>query len=437
MDYREAEQYVLSFTDYEKTPGIIYTSTTYDLRRMERLLGRLGDPHLAARSAHVAGTKGKGSTAAMIASVLTAAGYRTGLYTSPHFHTIRERVRVDGAMVSEEDFAALVDRIRPAVEAVNREGLHGELTTFEILTALAFAYFASRGVQYQALEVGLGGRLDATNVVRPEVCVITSISLDHTEVLGCRLEEIAAEKAGIIKPGCPVVSASQVDEVDQVLARACDARGAPLIRIGRDVLWQGQDFDAQGQRLRVVGRRGEHELTIPLLGEHQMENAACAVAALEVLVERGATVSKDCVVRGLSVVDWPGRLHVLRREPWLVCDGAHNADSAAKLRLALQRYFPFERAILVIGTSLDKDIGGMVRELVPLFHNVIVTRSQHPRSVPPSVLAAEFSKYGVESQVSETPPEAVSLAMSQAGPGDLVCVTGSLFVVGEVLASKA
>lgn len=433
MDYQQAERYVLSFTDYEKTPGVAYTSTTYDLRRLEVLLARMGAPHLRVPAAHIAGTKGKGSTSSMIASVLTASGYRTGLFTSPHFQTMRERIRVDGEMIPEEDFAFTVEQVRPLVEEVNRQDGWGQLTTFEVLTAVAFGYFAQRDVQYQVLEVGLGGRLDATNVVLPAVCVITSISLDHTEVLGNTLEKIAAEKAGIIKRGVAVVSASQVPGVDAVIAETCRQSDAPLIRVGADVLWHGGDFDSRWQEVTVAGRQGEHCFRIPLLGEHQLENAACAVAALEVLVERGARIGEQQIAAGMSRVQWPGRLQVLRELPWVVCDGAHNADSAAKLKSALRRYFPYREAILVLGTSGDKDIQGMVRELAPAFREVIVARSRHPRSAAVDMLSAEFRRHGVEASKASSVAEAVEAALSRAAPEDLVCVTGSLFLVGEAL----
>src|SRR4030043_2399878 len=216
MDYKQAEDYILSFTDYEKMPGIAYTAANYDLRRMEKLLQPLGNPHLGTKTVHIAGTKGKGSTAAMIAKVLTTAGYKTGLFTSPHLHTLRERIRINDTMISEADFAALVTKLKPIVEKINNESVYGELTKFEILTAVVFAYFKDSQVDFQVLEVGLGGRLDATNVAKADVCVITSLSLDHTEILGDTVAKIAAEKAGIIKPGCIVVSAPQVDEAAKI-----------------------------------------------------------------------------------------------------------------------------------------------------------------------------------------------------------------------------
>ena len=283
MDYRESLHYLLSFTDFEKLPGSAYSAANFDLRRMAELLSPLGNPHLKPRTVHIAGTKGKGSTAAMIASALSSAGYRTGLYTSPHLHTFRERMVVDGHMVEEETFADIVGRVRPAVEEVNRRHQYGELTTFEILTAVAFSFFDEQGVDFQVLETGLGGRLDATNVVSPELCVITSISRDHAEVLGDTLAKIAGEKAGIIKRGARVISAPQHPEAAAAIEDACRRSDTTLVVVGRDVKWRKLAADSSGQSFEVEGTTGSYKLTIPLLGAHQLENAATAVAALEAL----------------------------------------------------------------------------------------------------------------------------------------------------------
>lgn len=433
LDYQAALDYILGFTDYEKIPGILYTSSNYDLRRMEEILRWLGDPHLAAKSVHIAGTKGKGSTAAMIASALTASGYRVGLFTSPHLHSLRERIQINGELISEEEFAALVDKLRPKVDMMNAEAAYGQLTTFEILAALAFAYFAQKGVDFQIAEVGLGGRLDATNVVKPEVCIITSISLDHTEVLGTTLTEIAAEKAGIIKPGCVVVSAPQPLEAAKVIGEACLRQGARLIKVGSDFKWWKTKADIQQQSFEVMSKTESYHLTIPLLGEHQLENAATTIAALEVLAARGTRLKKENIARGLAQVNWKGRFQILQHQPLIVVDGAHNADSASKLIRAIGQHLAFDRSILVMGTSVDKDIPGMVKELAPFFSRVIVTHSQHPRAAKTSVLVAEFAKQGVEAEGKESVSSALAHALSIAGEKDLVCVTGSLFVVAEAI----
>ena len=430
MDYQAALDYVLSFADYERLPRSAFV---FDLKRIERLLARLGNPQHAARSVHVAGTKGKGSTAAMLASILTQTGYRTGLYTSPHLLSPMERLQVDGKPMAKDVFGRLVAMIKPEVETINACGGLGELTTFELLTALAFSYFQEMEVDYQVLEVGLGGRLDATNVVRPEVCVITSISFDHTDVLGDTLSRIAAEKAGIIKSGSVVVCSPQLPEAMAVIERTCRKRGVRLVKVGSEVTWERQAISPEGQSFRLSGLAGEYNLEIPLLGEHQLENAATAVAAAEVLATREARISPESIARGLNQVRWPGRLQVLRREPRVIVDGAHNADSARRLVRALGEYFDFQRVFLVFGASSDKNIAGMVAELASLPGEVIVTSSRHPRAVAPAVLGSEFSKYGIVTEEAENVAAAVELALARANPADLICATGSLFLVAEVM----
>jgi dihydrofolate synthase/folylpolyglutamate synthase len=432
MNYQQAEDYIFSYTDYEKV-GMPHDPAFYDMRRVEELLARLDNPHLKARSVHIAGTKGKGSTAAMVASALHASGYITGLYTSPHLHTWRERMRVNGVLISEEEFVALVGRVKPEVEEVNLKAIYGQLTTFELLTALALAYFKLKGVDFQVLEVGMGGKFDATNIIVPEVCLITSISFDHTEVLGNTLTQIAAEKAGIIKPGSTVVLSPQSEEVYRVIEEACIERGAELVRVGRDVTWRGLKFSLEQQLLQVEGRLGSYKLSIPLLGDYQLVNAATAVAALEVLAERGFNISKDSIISGLAQVSWPGRFQILSRQPLLIVDGAHNPESARKLKQSLQQYFDYNRAILVIGVSVDKDIAGIVSELAPVFDKVVVTHSRHPRVMALPCIVDEFREHGIEAHAEETVSEALSVALAQAGAGDLVCVAGSLFVVAEAI----
>jgi dihydrofolate synthase/folylpolyglutamate synthase len=389
VNYQAALSYILSFTDYEKVPAFLYRADNFDLRRMVELLDRLGNPHLTSQAIHIGGTKGKGSTAAMIASALSAAGYRTGLYTSPHLHTFRERITVDGEMITEEEFSALTEKLQPEIDEVNRRHNFGEITTFEILTALAFAFFAERRVDFQVLEVGLGGRLDATNVVMPRIAVITSISLDHAEVLGDSLAKIAGEKAGIIKPGAIVISAPQPKEVEEVIEEVCRSNGVSLITVGRDVTWRKVKSDLSGQFFEVKGKAGSHKLIIPLLGEHQLENAAVAVAALEAL-----DIGLKDIVRGLAQVQWPGRLEILRHEPLFLSDGAHNADSASRLRETIEKYLHFDRLILILGASSDKDIAGIIGELAPMSSVAIVTRSRHPRALKPELLLRSVKNKG-------------------------------------------
>ncbi|MBU2535620.1 MAG: bifunctional folylpolyglutamate synthase/dihydrofolate synthase [Chloroflexi bacterium] len=430
MDFPAAVDYILSFADYERMPR---SAVVFDLRRMEQLLDRLGNPQNAAKSVHIAGTKGKGSTAAMIASILVQSGYRTGLYTSPHLLSIRERIQVDGQQISEDEFARLAESIKPEVEAVNTAGEFGELTTFEILTALAFTHFREKTVDYQVLETGLGGRLDATNVIKPEVCVITSISYDHMDVLGDTLAKIAGEKAGIIKPGSIAITAPQPPEAMKVLEEVCRQREVKLVRMGSDVTWQRKSGGPEEQTFEVRGRRGEYHLKMPLVGEHQMENAATAVATVEALAERGSTIAAEAIIGGIASVNWPGRLQVLRRKPWVIVDGAHNGDSIRRLVQALRQYFTFEKAIVIFGASSDKNVAEMAAELASFPERVIISQSHHPRAVAAEQLAAEFSSKGIASETSENVASAVERALSIAGPSDLVCATGSLFLVAEVM----
>jgi dihydrofolate synthase/folylpolyglutamate synthase len=414
MNYRQAEDYILSFTDYEKIPGIAYTSANYDLRRMEKLLQPLGNPHLGTRTVHIAGTKGKGSTAAMISQTLIAAGYKTGLFTSPHLHTLRERIRINGAMISEADFAVLVTELKPIVESVNKQAAFGELTTFEILTAVVFTYFKKNRVDFQVLEVGLGGRLDATNVVKPDICVITSLSLDHTDILGNSVAKIAAEKAGIIKPGCIVVNGPQVDDAARVIKQVCRQQRAKLIQVGQDVTWHKTSGDLYGQTLTVSTKSGHYDLTIPLLGDYQLENAAAALAVIEALVYLGTDISFQNIEKGFSQVSWPGY-------------------SMSKLVTAIKEYFDYKMCFVIFGTSCDKDISGMAQELQPLSHHIIITSSSHPRAAPIQLLAEKFNTLGVKAMVVGNVTEALSKALALAKKTDLILITGSLFVVAEAI----
>jgi len=429
MDYPTALGYILSFADYERLPR---SAVVFDLRRVELLLERLGNPHQSAPAVHVAGTKGKGSTAAMIVAMLAGAGYRVGCYTSPHLLGFTERIRVNDQLIPEGDFARLTAAMEPEVAAVNREGSHGTLTTFELLTALAFLYFREKRVDYQVMETGLGGRLDATNVIRPEVAVLTSISYDHTDVLGDTLTKIATEKAGIIKPGSTVVSAPQFPEAMAVIERVCREKGVRLVAVDRRS-WQRTGADLEGQTFRLKGQRGSYEFTIPLLGEHQMENTAVAVAAVESLVERGALVSPEAMARGLAGLHWPGRLQVLRRDPLVVIDGAHNAYSIKRLVAALKEYFRYRRLLVIFGVSADKPFRDMVAELAPSVAEVIVVRSRNPRSLSAETMAQEFARYGTAVAMAGSVAAAVELAQSHAGADDLICATGSIFIIAEVM----
>ena len=427
MKYKQALDYIYSFTDYEKLKGYHYTPQDFNLNRVEQLLTLLGNPHKAFPSVHIAGTKGKGSTAAMIESILRAAGYRTGLYISPHLHTFRERIRIGGELISEEDVVAGIESIRPMAEKTPG------LTTFEIITSLAFHLFAREQVDIAVVEVGLGGRLDATNVITPLAAVITSLSFDHTYLLGNTLASIAKEKAGIIKEGIPVVSAPQKPEALAVIEEVCQEKGAPLVLVGRDWSWRVLTINLEGQEFEVlrdsivIYRR----LWIPLLGRHQFINATVAVACINELCNQGLGIPDKAVKEGLRQVRWPGRLEILQKRPFFVVDGAHNVDSANRLAEALRELFTWRRCILIFGASRDKDIPGMLRELLPLADEVLFASAHHPRATPPEKLAEEAKGLGYQSISVGSVREAVQKALVEAGPEDLICATGSLFLVAE------
>jgi dihydrofolate synthase/folylpolyglutamate synthase len=433
MNYIEAVDYVYSFADYEKTP-VPHAAANYDLRRLEELLGYFGEPHLKTKAVHITGTKGKGSTAAMIASVLTTAGYAAGLYTSPHLLDIRERIRIGNHLITEDEFAATLEKLKPEIEAVNRRAAYGKLTTFEVLTAMAFSHFADKNAEWQVLEVGLGGTYDATNIIKhPEVCIITSISYDHIEILGNTLTAIAGEKCGIIKPGCTVVVSPQNGEAMRVIEDTCARRDARLIKVGSDITWRGLDFDVNAQQMLIAGRLDSYEVSIPLLGDHQMVNAATAVGALEALVEGGARISKDSLINGMARVKWPGRFQIISNSPAILLDGAHNQDSAEKLSHAIEHYLKFKKAVLVIGASSDKDVSGMAAALAPITAQVIATRSRNPRAMAPEKIAREFARYNIPYDITSDITSAMNRAVALAGKSGLICVTGSLFIVAEVL----
>ncbi|HEX7972996.1 MAG TPA: folylpolyglutamate synthase/dihydrofolate synthase family protein, partial [Anaerolineales bacterium] len=363
--YQEALDYLYSFVDYSLTRSFRNSPEKFDLGRMHQFLEILGQPQQRYPIIHVAGTKGKGSISAMCASALHAAGYRVGLYTSPHLQDYAERIQLDGQPIPHADLVALVGEIRPHLANLPN------LTTFEITTALALLYFAKQRATSAVLEVGLGGRLDATNVVIPNVSVIASISYDHTNILGNTLSEIAAEKAGIIKPGVPVVVSPQKEEARQVVERIAAERGSNLIQVGRDYLFSQVSHSLNGGQELLIWPasqqssvdaymesggsqgRGPTRLKIPLLGYHQVENAATAYAALQVARENGIPIDEAAIQAGFARVSWPGRFEVLQRNPPVVIDSAHNRDSALKLRLALDDYFPGWPVVLVFGASED------------------------------------------------------------------------------------
>lgn len=432
MTYKKAIQYLSGLNDYEKSPQPLTVKSNYDLRRMQELLNKLGNPHSGRKTVHIAGTKGKGSTACMIASILATAGYTTGLFTSPHLFSWQERIALNGKNITQKEFTALVEAIKPCVDDLNFKAKFGHLTTFEVLTAMALAYFNLKKAAIQVLEVGLGGRLDSTNVVHGDICVITSLSLDHTAILGDSLEKIAREKAGIIKRGSIVISAPQPPEAAAVIRTKCRSLNTPLLEVANNLSWHrtGGDYSHQSFTLRT--QQQTYDLSIPLLGDHQMENAACAVAAIEALQSMRLKITHHDIVKGMARVNWPLRLQVLGSGPLLVIDGAHNVYSVKTLVSAIRKYFKFRRAFVIFGASRDKDIAGMARELKVLADEFILTSSKHARAASPEILKGIFRQAGITAFIADTGRDALSRALTCASSEDIIVATGSLFLAADI-----
>ncbi len=435
-EYKFALDYLYSFVDYSLKHISELAKADFNLERMFALLEAMGNPQDQYPTLHVAGTKGKGSVCALCAAGLSAAGYRAGLYTSPHLMDYCERIQVNGGPIPHASLVELVEEIKPAVARIPK------LTTFEITTALGFLWFARQKVDVAVIEVGLGGRLDATNVVTPKVAVISSLSYDHMAVLGNTLAEIATEKAGIIKTGVPVISAPQADEALGVLENVAQKRNAPLTLVGREIMFQagshsldGQSVNLQRSTLNVQVSSESLPLTIPLLGVHQAENAAVAVAALWTLRELGMDVPNEAIQRGFANVQWPGRFEVMRREPPVVIDSAHNRDSARRLRQTLDEYFPRRPVILVFCALEDKDLAGMLAELKGRLEYVVATRADHPRAPSADWIADQVRQAGIPVEAAVPVPAALERALKIAGKRALVLSAGSVAFAGEMLAA--
>jgi dihydrofolate synthase/folylpolyglutamate synthase len=446
-DYDDRLDYLYGRLNYERV-GMPRASSELRLGRMRRLMRRLGDPHLDLRVIHIAGTKGKGSTAAMMAAALTAAGLRTGLYCSPHLHRLEERYTIDGVSISPSELGALVDEVREAVDELDSTDAHSprrRLTFFEITTAMGLLHFARSGVDTVVLEVGVGGRLDSTNVVHPVLSIITSIALDHVRQLGNSLESIAREKAGILKRGRPAISGTRGADARQAIRAVARARRCPLRELDTD-FW----FDvilpvpplsgpATCQLALRTWRSEWDRLQVPLLGPHQAHNAAIALAGLDVLAELdpNLAVGREDVVRGFASLRWPARVELAGERPYLVIDGAHNPASAAALAETLRVCFPPLSRTLIFGTTRDKDLEGQLRALLPLFDTVIATRYvENPRAVPPSTICSAVAELtGQIAHTTSDPAEALELARQCTASDALICVTGSLFLAAEARAS--
>jgi dihydrofolate synthase / folylpolyglutamate synthase len=420
MDYQQALDYLYSYIDPARAGPA--PDPAVNLRRTHALLLALGSPHESLRCVVVAGTKGKGSVCAMLESIARAAGLRTGLWTSPHLHSYRERIQVDRCLISEEDLVRLVVAWRPAIEDAAR-GPDGPPSTFAIGMALALCYFVEQRVDLAVIEVGLGGRYDSANVLTPLLSVITSISYDHILFLGATLGRIAWEKAGILKPGVPGVTIEQHPEAQQVIAQVAAEVGAPLAVVrGQPAM----SSEAPAPRQLVI-----RDAASALAGTFQRDNTRLAHGAAILLREVGLPIDDQAIAHGLASTHWPARFEVVDGAPPVVIDGAHNGDSMRRLVESLRLTFPDRPVVLVFGSSRDKDLARMIPELAALGARWVLTRSGHPRAMVDfaplreQVLAAQPGAIVLE---ESRPTDALALALAQSGPDGVVCVTGSLFV---------
>ena len=405
----------------------------HDLERFRRLLERIGSPQDDFKSIHITGTSGKGSTTAMVASILRAAGYRVGMFTSPHLTTFTERIQVNGEQIPVRDVVRLIEEIRLIAVGMTGEPELKRPKFFEIVTAMGFKYFSEKGVDFAVLEAGMGGKLDPTNVVRSLISVITNVSLEHTEALGDTVLEIAENKAGIIKEGGTLITATSDDDVFRLFRETCERVGSRIYRVGEDIRFKKLGSSREGQRFRLDGlSQTFEELTIPLLGDFQLLNAACAVGAVEALRFYGTEVAAEAVARGLSEVSWPGRLEVMERHPLVVLDGAKDVEAFRALKEALLKDFKYERLVAVVSMSSEKKIPEMIEQLAQVVDIFVFTaHGVMGRAADPTSLGREAEKFSKPYEVVEDVRRAVYRAKDLAGEDGMVIITGSVFLVGE------
>lgn len=447
--YAQATRFLFDRVNVEQLRPSRVEEGVFKLDRMRLLMGALGHPERAVQMVHVAGSKGKGSVCEMTASCLAAAGYTVGLYTSPHLVDVRERIRINGRMITQAEFTRVMDRVAAAVARTPAD--LGPTTYFEVLTALAFLYFSEQAVDVGVIEVGLGGRLDSTNIITPEVTAITSISLEHTQFLGKTLGAIAREKAGIFKAGVPGLTIPQPPEVIGVLREVAQEAGAPLHVVGEDIEFTTR-FQAGGAAPAAagggVGRAGvagprmvvglatdrtlyEH-IVVPFKGEHQAYNCGLSLAILDRLAERGFRVPEAAVVAGLAGADTSGRMEMAWESPRILLDGAHTAESLSALFRAIGAHIPCDSVVVIFGCAADKDLDALLREINLGADKVIFTRLDNPRSADPNELHTRFADLSSKmSQVAGTFEEALAIALRAVQRDDLIVVTGSFYLVGE------
>ncbi len=437
--YNEAKEFLLQTIDYEKLTQYKYDTSSFDLRRMEEMMLFAGNPHKQGRYVHITGTKGKGSTAIIIASVLKELGLKTGLFTSPHLVDLGERIKVNERMISQKVFVQLINRLKPYIDSIMHENPILMPTFFEIITAIAFLYFEKKKADISVMEVGMGGRLDSTNIILPEVSVISPVGYDHTDRLGNTLGKISYEKAGIIKECVPVVSSVQEHEALSIISETCKVRNAPLYLLGMDIqinsIKTAKRNGFHGTESEIMTWRNKYRnIFLPLVGRHQVENCATALGALEVLSETGVIkICPEKVTNALSDIRCPARIEVISESPLIVLDTAHTVSSMRLSKESIKENFAFRKLISVIGLSADKDIDGILREIACVSDVLILTRTGSPRQADPEQMASVVKRfYNNKPLVIEDIEEALKEAERIAGKNDLIFITGSFFLAGRI-----
>jgi dihydrofolate synthase/folylpolyglutamate synthase len=434
MTYEESVRYLLSLGRELASPRQASVAK-FDLRNITVLCEHLGQPQRQFQSVHVAGTNGKGSTSAMLDSILRAAGVRTGLYTSPHLERINERIRLDGKEISDADFAAAFTRVHTAIEELLASAkLAAHPTFFECVTAIAFVHFAAAGAEFAVCEVGMGGRLDATNILLPEVAVITQIDFDHENYLGHSIEEIAGEKAGIIKPGGRAVSAAEHLIARVVIRRRCAEQSAFLVEIENAFCLE--DVTAQGGCFSFTAIAYDTDVRIPIAlqlpGRFQVRNALTALAAARMLAERGAPIDDAAISRGLAATVWPGRLEKISERPEIYVDGTHNPAGAREIAVFWEQFLPGRKIFLIYGAMRDKAVDEIAGLLFPKATAVILTAPHQSRSISAPLLAEMTAHHARQAEAIPNPTQAIERALTLASPEDVIFITGSLYLVGEL-----
>ncbi len=426
--YNLALDYLYSFVDFSLKHSSELAKADFSLDRMRLFMAEIGNPQDKYPCIHVAGTKGKGSTSAFCASALQYSGRKVGFYSSPHLQDFTERIQINSLPISHSEFSQLIEELKPAIK------LFKNLTTFEITTALAFLHFAKNNVDCAVIEVGLGGRLDATNIITPVVSVITSLSFDHTAVLGNTLTKIAGEKAGIIKPGIPVVSAPQKDESLAVLKKISSERGCSFTLVGSDLTYKSADHNLEGQNFSVqlnnTPVRDPIPFFIPLLGQHQVENAVTAYGAL---LRSPFKITEEQIAKGFAKVSWPCRFEIVSKEPVIVLDSAHNEDAFLRLAQTVETYFAGQKMVIILGISEDKHLSEMLKAIKHITALVIITRANHPRALEPEKIKNIVIENGLNYEIVEPVGAALHRALEiNKNNGSIILSAGSMFVTAEV-----